>query len=187
VQGVSFAPILRDPMVAVREAVFAERNWHVFQNHARAVRFGEWLYVWNAWPERHNLSGESAWTSKFAAVGELWAAAEAGKVKPEVALLTQKPQPAEMLFHVREDPNQFNNVVDVEAHAAVLKQARKLLDRWKAETGDSVPADPTPDRGPIHDANARGDVKRGEFPGAKHNATKVNAPGPVKLGPLPVP
>jgi arylsulfatase A-like enzyme len=187
VQGVSFAPILRDPAATVREAVFAERNWHVFQNHARAVRFGDWLYVWNAWPERHNLSGESAWTTKFAAVGELWAAAEAGKLKPEVALLTQKPQPAEMLFNVRDDPFQFKNVASVEAHGTVLKQARNLLERWQSETGDSVPANPTPDRGPIHDANARGDVKRGEFPGAKHHATKIHAPGPVKLGPSPVP
>jgi arylsulfatase A-like enzyme len=180
VQGRSFVPILRDPSATVREVVFAERNWHVFQVHQRMVRFGDWLYTWNAWPERHNVSGESAWTNRFAAAGELWAAAQAGRLRPEQALLTQAPQPAEMLFNVRADPHQFRNLAPATGHADVLRQARALLARWQADTGDSVPANPTRDRGGLHDPTDRG-VQRGDFPGADCNATRINHPGPVKL------
>ena len=106
----------------------------------------------------------------------------AGKLAPELALLTLPKQPAEMLFNVREDPQQFRNLADVAEDAAVLRQARALLDRWKEETGDSVPANPTRDRGGLHDATERS-VKRGEFPGAARNATSNHQPGPIRLKP----
>jgi arylsulfatase len=182
IQGVSFAAILRDPAATVREIAFAERNWHVFQSHQRMVRFGDWLYTWNAWPERYSVSGESAWT-KFPAAAELWTAAQEGKLTPAQVLLTQKPQPAEMLFHVSNDPNQFHNLAGDEKHAAALRQARSLLDQWKTATGDSVPTDPTPDRGALHEATER-KTKPREFPGAANDAAHKNDPGPVKLTPV---
>lgn len=178
VQGVSLVPILRDPTTTVREVAFAERNWHVYQNHARAVRTGDWLYLWNAWPERHNVSGESAWIDKFPAARELWAMTEAGRVSPAVALLTRKPQPAEMLFNVKTDPHQFENLADDPAHRATLERLRGLLYRWKSETADSVPRNPTPDRGPLNQSSG-GNVKRGDFPGETNGATSINRPGPI--------
>jgi arylsulfatase A-like enzyme len=180
VQGVSLVPILRDPAVSVREVAFAERNWHVFQVHQRMVRFGDWLYTWNAWPDRHNLSGESAWTNQFAAVAELWKAAADGKLNPQQALLTKATQPTEMFFNVKDDPHQFHNLADDRAHAAPLKQARALLEQWKSQTADSVPAEPTPDRGPVN-IGPGGTVQRGDFPGASRNAAKINHPGPVHI------
>lgn len=185
IQGVSFVPILRDPTATVRELVFAERNWHVYQVHQRMVRFGDWLYTWNAWPERHNVSGESAWTEKFAAAGELWAAAEKGLLTPAQRLLTEKPQPAEMLFNVKDDPHQFANLVDDPERAAVLNQCRSLLAQWTKETGDSVSKNPTPDRGPLH-SDKKTDTSRGEFPGADRNASKIDHPGPLKINTPPL-
>ena len=180
VQGASFAAVLRNPETQVREVAFAERNWHVFQSHQRMVRFGDWLYSWNAWPDRYSLSGESAWTGHFPAAGELWAAAESGKLTPAQALITQRPQPAEMLFRVDRDRHQFENLVADPSCAAALERARSLLHRWTLETCDSVPEHPTPDRGAIHEATER-NVKRGELPGAARDAARANAPGPVRL------
>ena len=37
IQGVSFAPILENPKATVRDYVFAEHNWHVYQAHERMV------------------------------------------------------------------------------------------------------------------------------------------------------
>jgi len=184
IQGVSFVPLLRDPAATVREVVFAERNWHVYQVHQRMVRFGDWLYTWNAWPERHNVSGESAWTKKFEAAGELWAAAEKGLLTPAQRLLTEKPQPAEMLFNVKDDPHQFTNLVDEPDRAAILSQCRSLLAQWTKETGDSVPKNPTPDRGVLHD-DKKGTTTRGDFPGADQNAAANLSPGPIKLNTPP--
>lgn len=177
VQGVSLVPILSDPKVEVRDVAFAERNWHVFQNHQRAVRTGDWLYIWNAWPERHNLSGESA-TYGFAAVDELWEAAEAGQLTDAQALLTIKPQPTEMLFNVKSDPHQFHNLAQSPESFSTLERMRNLLGRWQDETGDSVPATPTLDRQELHESNT-GKIQRGEVPGEDREATKINAPGPV--------
>ncbi|MEM9659849.1 MAG: sulfatase, partial [Planctomycetota bacterium] len=72
IQGISFKPILSDPLAVVRDVAFGERNWHVFQLHERAVRQGPWLYVWNAWPDRHNVCSESA-DLRIPSAEELWA------------------------------------------------------------------------------------------------------------------
>jgi len=180
IQGVSFAPILRDPTAVVRNVAFAERNWHVYQLHERAVRAGDWLYIWNAWPERHNVCGESSAFS-FPAAKELWEMAEQGRLTPAQALLTQVPQPAEMLFNVREDPHQLVNLASRPEYAETLSRMRTLLERWRTETGDSVPANPTPDRQSLHKMENR-PIVRGDFPGADKQATTINHPGPVLLG-----
>ena len=59
IQGVSFASILENPKVTVRDYVFAEHNWHVYQAHERMVRFGNFLYIRNNFPNQPNLSYES--------------------------------------------------------------------------------------------------------------------------------
>ena len=181
VQGVSLAPVLADPTATVRDVAFAERNWHVYRNHARAVRTGEWLYVRNAWPDRHAVAGESSWF-KFPAVRELWAAAERDELGPAQALLTKNPQPAEMLFHVPTDPHQFEDLAGDPARAATLDRMRGLLEDWAEATGDSVPADPTPDRQPLHEGGKNRGFQHAELPGAANDAASIDRPGPVLLG-----
>jgi arylsulfatase A-like enzyme len=180
IQGVSFTAILRDPRAVVREVAFAERNWHVFQLHERMARFGDWLYIKNAWPERHNVCAESASTDSFAAAAELWAAAAQGRLRPEQALLTRAPQPAEMLFHTGNDPHQFRNLAGNDETVSILQRARALLDRWKTATGDDIPSNPTADRQPLNTQLQR-HVTRGDFPGQASGATNINHPGPIKL------
>lgn len=179
IQGVSALPILQDPMAETRDMIFAERNWHVYQVHERAIRTRDWLYIWNAWPERHNVSGESA-AYRFRAARELWEKAEAGLLTPAQALLTQVPQPSEMLFQVRQDPHQFHNLSQAPEHAGQIQELRTLLDRWKKETGDSIPAHPTPDRQPLHESREGGKLIRGDFPGADQGARQIQHPGPVR-------
>lgn len=179
VQGVSFKSILTDPKATTRDVAFAERNWHVFALHERMVRTGDWLYIWNAWPDRHNVCGESS-CYLFPAAKELWQAAEGGKLTDAQKRLTLPTQPAELLFNVKADPYQFTSLVDDPKHADVLRQMRQLLDTWKTQTGDSVQKNPTPDRQPLHmRSNAR--IERGDFPGADKNAVHINHPGPIKI------
>jgi arylsulfatase A-like enzyme len=180
IQGVSFAPVLKDPSAKTRDVAFSERNWHVYQNHARSVRHGDFLYIWTPWPHLPGVSAESA-MFRFPAAKELWDDAAAGKLSEAQALLTKTPQPAEMLFHTGRDPHQFNNLSANPEFSDTLTQMRGLLDRWKEQTGDSVPDHPTPDRQPLHQGADRKDFKRGEFPGAAKNATGINHPGPVLI------
>lgn len=181
IQGVSFVPVLRDPKTVVRDVAFAERNWHVFQLHERAVRQGDWLYIWNAYPERRNVSGESA-SFQFPAAKELWDMADAGRLTAAQALLTKVPQPAELLFNVKDDPFQFTNLAALPTHQPSLARLRGLLDLWKEQSGDCLPVHPTADRQPLHE-NIERNVVRGDFPGAARQATAVNHPGPVRISP----
>lgn len=179
VQGVSLVPVLRDPAATVRDFAFAERNWHVYRAHERAVRSGRWLYIRNAWPEKPNLSGESTDGDRmFPAASELWERARAGKLTPAQALLTQVPQPSEMLFDVEADPHQLVDLAGYPENEGRLERLRGLLDRWTEETGDSVPENPTPTR-PL---GVKKTPPRGDVPGEKRRAAEIRASGPVKSG-----
>ncbi len=177
VQGVSLAPILEDPKAVVRDYVFAEHNWHVFQAHERMVRHGDWVYIRNAWPERQNLCMEADAT--FPAGEELWKAEAAGTLRPEQRDIFLKPRPAEELYRVTRDPHQFANLAENPEQRDVLEKLRGILDRWTEETGDTVPEEPTNDRQDVH-GNKYPGHKRGTMPGAERGATKINRPGPVR-------
>ena len=187
IQGVSFAPILENSKVTVRDYVFAEHNWHVYQAHERMVRFGNFLYIRNNFPNQPNLSYES--DDHYPAGLELWQAHAAGKTNPKQHQLFANPCPPEELFQVNGDPHQLSNLADNPKHAKTLKQARALLTKWTKQTGDSIPANPTPNR---HDpprienekilppGKAKTRNPHAEMPGVSNNATKINHPGPVR-------
>ncbi len=177
VQGVSMRPLLEDPDATTRDYVFAEHNWHVFQAHERIVRWRNWLYIRNAWPDRQNLCVES--TPHFPAGQELWRAEADGKLKPEQRDVFLKPRSPEELYDVEEDPYQVTNLAGVAEHEEALVQLRGVMDMWKKETGDTVPADPTNDREDI-ERNKYPDHKRGTFPGAERDAAHMNHRGPVR-------
>ena len=187
VQGVSFASILEDPKAKTRDYVFAEHNWHVYQAHERMVRFGNFLYIRNNFPNQPNLCYES--DDHYPAGAELWKAHAAGKTNPNQHQIFANYGPPEELFQVNEDPHQLSNLADDPKHAKALKQARVLLTEWTQQTGDSIPANPTPNRHDpprIEDGKILPPVKakkrnpHAEMPGVSNNATKINHPGPIK-------
>lgn len=177
VQGVSMKPILDDPAATTRDYVFAEHNWHVFQAHERMVRWRQWMYIRNAWPERQNLCLES--TADYPAGAELWQAEADGKLEPKQRDVFLKPRPPEELYDLDADPDQLDNLAGRPEHEETLARLRKVLDLWSDETGDTVPKDPTKDREKTKDGTAA-KVERGTFPGAERDAAHINAPGPVR-------
>jgi len=183
VQGISFVPILQEPAAEVRDVAFAERNWHVFSVHQRMVRTGNWLYIWNAWPNQYALSGESS-VYVFPAARELWEMAGQGRLTGAQQLLTLSNQPPEMLFDVAQDPFQLTNLATNGNHSAQLQQMRQLLAAWKSQTGDSVPQQPTASRDTLHEEGKQ-TIRRGDFPGAANHATEINQPGPVRFSAAP--
>lgn len=189
IQGQSFVAILKDPKIAVREVVFAEQNWHVYQNHARMVRFGDVVYIKNNYPNRPNLSSES--DNTYPAGAELWKAHAAGKTTPEQQQVFANPCPPEELFKLSSDPYQLTNLAGDSDYAQTLEKARQLLADWTEQTGDSIPKNPTPDRhAPPRIENGKivpkgktlnGKNPHAEMPGASKNATQINHPGPIRL------
>jgi N-sulfoglucosamine sulfohydrolase len=183
VQGVSFASVLAKPRAAVRDYAFSEHNWHVGQAHERSVCDGRWLYIRNAYPELRSECVESG--PEYPAGKELWAAHNAGKLNADQGDIFLQPRPTEELYDVQADPDQLDNLAATDdgqaANAATLAKLRGLLDEWTAETGDTVPTNPTPSR-PV---TGRGqgmepEFRHRELPGEARGASKINARGPVR-------
>ncbi|MDF7824806.1 sulfatase [Pontiellaceae bacterium B12227] len=175
IQGISFLPILGNPNAVTREVAFSEHNWHVFKNHERSVRFGDWLYIKNNFPNQQNLCME-------AKNAELEEGFKAGTLTDAQRNIFRNPCPEEELFQLSKDPDQLTNLVQNPEYFQILEKARALLAQWSVQTGDTIPENPTPDR------NARpgqpkpeGKHKHLEMPGDASNAWKMNHPGPVLL------
>ncbi len=177
IQGVDFGPMLTDPKAKVRDYVFAEHNWHVFQNHERMVRHGDWMYIRNALPAQRNLCLED---TRYPASKELWEQYEKGNLTEAQSNIMLKPRPAEELYDVRKDPDQLTNLAGKPEHAAALTQMRAILDLWTEQTRDSVPKDLTGDRDRRPGAKTKPRFKRGTQPGGDRGAEKANHPGPVR-------
>jgi N-sulfoglucosamine sulfohydrolase len=191
IQGRSFVPILKDPKTEVRQMVFSEHNWHVYKNHERMVRFGDFVYIKNNYPDQPNLCYES--DTHYPAGRALWEAHAAGKTAPRQQQVFANPCPAEELFNLNQDPNQFTNLATHPSYKAQLNQARGLLFTWTEQTGDTIPDNPTPHRHapPAIEGDKiipAGKVPNGgnrnphaEMPGAARKATEINHPGPIRL------
>lgn len=187
VQGVSLAPVFAKPQAMVRDYAFSEHNWHVGQAHERSVRDGRWLYIRNAYPALQSLCVESGPAEP--AGRELWMGYAAGTLKPEQGDVFLQPRPAEELYDVEADPHQLHNLLAAphkqvspqqkDERKATLAKLRGLLDQWTAETGDTVPTNPTPGVNVVGRGQGMGkEFQHRELPGAARNAQEINAPGP---------
>jgi arylsulfatase len=177
IQGVSFAAILQNPKATVRDYVFAEHNWHVFQAHERMVRWRDWVLIRNGYPERQNLCMEG--DPSHPAGAELWKMEAAGKLNKDQRDIFLKPRPTLELYDLRTDPHQLRNLIANKKHAPMLSDLIRVLDLWAEDTGDTVPKNPTNDRQDAHGKRAK-NHKRGAMPGEERGATKINHPGPVR-------
>jgi len=190
IQGRSFLPILKDPEATIRDMVFAEQNWHVYSNHSRMVRFGDYLYIKNNYPNQPNLCLESHYDP---AGRDLWKAHAAGETTPDQQQIFANPCPEEELFRVDNDPHQLTNLAADPEYAAALQKSRRLVADWSQQTGDTIPAEPTPSRHTppriegsriIPPGKKNGEHNpHAEMPGAAKNATSINHPGPLRYEP----
>ena len=188
IQGQSFLPILKDPQQVVRQVIFSEHNWHVYKNHERMVRFGDFVYIKNNYPNQPNLAYES--DTKFPAGLELWQAHTAGKTQAQQQQVFANPCPEEELFKLSQDPNQLNNLASNPEYKTQLIQARKMIQLWTEQTGDSIPTNPTPNRhappkiidGEVLPAGtSKNKNPHAEWPGQSKSADQINHPGPLTL------
>ncbi len=84
---------------------------------------------------------------------------------------------AEELYRISTDRYQLDNLAGDDEHAETLAAMREVLSRWSAETGDTVPEKPTPDREDAFGKKHRG-FRRGTMPGTATDAANITNPGP---------
>jgi len=136
-EGRSLLPMLRDPAAEGREAVFAEANWHDFEQFTRAVRTERFLLVRNYYWDK------PLWNSVDSINSVTWKGFmemhQAGKLTPAQSFLFVEPRPFEELYDLQADPYSLRNVVDDPKYREELYYLRTLLDNWRVATGDVMP------------------------------------------------
>jgi arylsulfatase A-like enzyme len=142
-QGKDFSPLFTRPDTKIHDAIFAERNWHDYEAHARAVRTRRFKYIENGDPEKPLTPPADAVRSPtFQSMRRL---RDAGRLTPAQQLCFQHPRPTEELYDVDADPHELVNLVSRPEFAEILAQMRRSLTDWKRRTGDVPPRSPSPD------------------------------------------
>jgi len=158
--GRSFLPLLRDEDAPGRDAIFAEANWHDFEQFSRAVRTERFLLVRNYYSDR------PLWTSADSIHSITWQGIlefrRAGRLTPAQKFIFLEPRPFEEFYDLQLDPASLENVVTSVNYAKALNDLRTRLDNWRVETGDRMPAtrrldgwtrdgNPTPNNNPWYE------------------------------------
>ncbi len=136
-EGVSFLPTLTNPNAKIRDYIFAEKNWHDFEDHARGARDERYKYIRNYYADLpltppadavRSLTYESMLKLK-----------EEGKLTTEQSICFRQPRPEEELYDTQADPHELNNLATDPEYAATLQRLRDALTTWEKETGDYAP------------------------------------------------
>jgi arylsulfatase A-like enzyme len=143
VQGKSLVELLADPGEKVRDFVFAEKNWHDFEDRSRAARSLKYKYVRNHYPDLAGTPPADAVRSPtFQAMRRL---RDEKKLEPEQRQPFAAPRPKEELYDVEGDPHELHNLAEDTRYRRILATMRGALDDWEEETKDAAPAARTPD------------------------------------------
>lgn len=137
VQGRSLRPMLQDADAPGRIAVFAEANWHDFEQFTRAVRTDRFLLI------RNYYWDQPLWNSVDSINSLTWTGLlqvrQQGALTAAQRFLFQEPRPFEEFYDLQLDPQSLENVVDQPRYTAEVNRLRTLLDNWRVETSDVMP------------------------------------------------
>jgi len=136
-EGASFLPLLRDPELNIRDHVFAERNWHDYEDRVRAVRDRRFKYIRNFYPDLPNTPPADVVRSP--SFREMIRLRSEGRLPSEGMNLFIKPRPTEELYDSWADPHKTRNLAGDPAHTITLNRLRRELARWQQATDDTEP------------------------------------------------
>ena len=123
-QGTSILPLVRGETDEVRDAIFAEVNYHCCYEPQRTVRTDRWKYI-------HRCDDVKRWAmpncddsiSKTFMMEQGW---------------RDLPTETHRLYDMVFDPAEANNLAGNPAYWDVLVEMRSRLEAWRAETDDPV-------------------------------------------------
>ncbi|QYJ17261.1 Ulvan-active sulfatase [Rubrobacter xylanophilus DSM 9941] len=123
-QGESLLPLVRGEAEEIRDAIFAEKTYHVAYEPQRCVRTRRWKYI-RRFDDRSTpvLANTDDGPSKELLLRHGWA---------------ERPVPEEQLYDLLFDPNEACNLAGDPAHAPVLREMRARLERWMRSTEDPI-------------------------------------------------
>jgi len=136
-EGRSFLPLLRNPQQGIREFVFAERNWHDYEDRVRAVRNRRFKYIRNFYNDLPNTP--PADVVRSVAYREMIRLRDEGRLVDAQKNTFIQPRAKEELYDTQSDPFELKNLASDPAQARRLKRFRSALAKWQKETGDTKP------------------------------------------------
>lgn len=143
VQGVNFLPLLADARTPIRTEIFAEQNWHDYEQRSRAVRTENYKLIANEVRDTPLTPGADA--VRGVAFREMQRLKAAGQLPPHQQQCFEAPRAAFELYDLRSDPGEFHNLAAAPAYATVLAGLKSKLAAWKKDTADITPPRPTLD------------------------------------------
>jgi len=137
-KGQSFLPQLKDPKSPGREYAFAEKNWHDYEDHSRAVRGRRYKYIRNYYDDLPlTPSADSVRGLTYGALKKL---RDAGTLTRAQSACFVKPRPKEELYDTLADPFEVSNLAGDSGLNPVLERMREALQGWERENDDSPPS-----------------------------------------------
>ncbi len=129
-QGRSLLPLVTGEAEEIRDAIFAEKSYHVAYEPERCVRTHRWKYI-RRFGDRTLpvLPNVDDGPSKDLLLANGWA---------------ERSIPHEQLYNLVFDPNEGCNVAGAPALSGVLDEMRARLDAWMRETDDPLLHGPVP-------------------------------------------
>jgi N-sulfoglucosamine sulfohydrolase len=123
-QGRSLLPLVNGQAEEIRDAIFAEKTYHVAYEPERCVRTHRWKYIRRFGDRRTPvLPNTDDGPSKDLLLANGWA---------------ERTIPHEQLYDLVFDPNEGCNLADDPTLSAVLDEMRGSLDAWMRETEDPL-------------------------------------------------
>ena len=125
-EGRSLLPLLRGEAGEVRDAVFAELNFHAARDVQRTVRIRRFRYIrrFDSWPGTILPNIDDGLTKRF--------------LRREAGLENRPRGPEEQLFDLFRDPAEGRSVAEDPAYAEVLSLLRTRLSEWMTRTDDPL-------------------------------------------------
>lgn len=131
-QGESLLPLVGDgagEAEEIREAIFAEKSYHVAYEPERCIRTRRYKYIRRFYDEHPVLANIDDSPSKDVVLSNGWGKRTISK---------------EQLYDLFYDPNEANNLAGDETYAEVLQELRNRLRAWMEDTEDPLL------HGPVH-------------------------------------
>lgn len=142
-EGVDLAPLFAAPEKSLREYIFAEKNWHDYEDRSRAVRNERYKYIRNDYPDLPLTP--PADVVRSATYVELLRLLEKNELTSDQQVHFQTPRAAEELYDLRLDPHELNNLAADGRYAPVMRAMRAALADWESKTEDQKPDERTLD------------------------------------------
>ena len=141
--GRNFTALLEGREIEIRDAIFAEKNWHDYEDRSRAVRDDRYKYIINHYADLPGTPPADA--ARSDTFKEMQRLRMEGNLPAVQASCFTAPRPREELYDLSTDPHELRNLALDPAHQDTLERLRVEYRQWRIRTREKTPGLRTPD------------------------------------------